>query len=206
MDQAVGIAAHSISCQRGGRTLFKGLSFAVPPGEALFVSGPNGAGKTSFLRMLAGLLPLAAGRFAVDPDVEAPLSELCHYVGHMSAVKTALSVEENLAFWADYLGGARNGTDAALDVFGLEPLAHLPAALLSAGQRRKLGLSRLFVATRPVWLLDEPSVSLDAASVKLLDRAIAAHLKMGGVAIVASHTPLKVKFAHTLALGAERAA
>ena len=206
MDQAVGIAAHSISCQRGGRTLFKALSFAVPPGEALFVSGPNGAGKTSLLRMLAGLLPLAAGRFSIDPDVEAPLPELCHYVGHASAVKSALSVEENLAFWADYLGGARDGTDAALDVFGLEPLAHLPAALLSAGQRRKLALSRLFVAKRPVWLLDEPSVSLDAASVKLLDRTIAAHLQEGGIAIVASHTPLKVKFAHQLALGAERAA
>ena len=205
MDQAVGIAAHSISCRRGGRTLFTDLTFAVPPGEALFVSGPNGAGKTSLLRMLAGLLPLAAGRFSLDPDSDTPLPELCHYIGHASAVKSALSVAENLAFWADYLGGARDGTDAALDVFGLEPLAHLPAALLSAGQRRKLALSRVFVAKRPVWLLDEPSVSLDLASVKLLDRAIAAHLKDGGIAIVASHTPLKVKFAHALALGAERA-
>ena len=207
MDQAIGIAAHQISCQRGGRTLFARLSFALTPGEALFVSGPNGAGKTSLLRLVAGLLPLAAGRFSVTgSDGDTPLPELCHYVGHASAVKNALSVCENLAFWADFLGGDATATEGALQAFGLGPLAELPAALLSAGQKRKLALSRLFVAPRPVWLLDEPSVSLDAASVKLLDRAIAQHIKGGGIALVASHTPLKVKFAQQLPLGAERAA
>lgn len=207
MDQAIGIAAHQISCQRGGRTLFSRLSFTLAPGEALFVSGPNGAGKTSLLRLIAGLLPLAAGRFSVaGPDADTPLPQRCHYVGHASAVKNALSVRENLAFWAEFLGGDAAAADIALETFGLEPLAQLPAALLSAGQKRKLALSRLFVAPRPVWLLDEPSVSLDAASVKLLDRAIAMHLKNGGIAIVASHTPLKVKFAHRLPLGTERPA
>ncbi|MGI8724330.1 MAG: heme ABC exporter ATP-binding protein CcmA [Methyloceanibacter sp.] len=207
MDEPIGIAAHQISCQRGGRTVFSRLGFALAPGEALFVSGPNGAGKTSLLRLIAGLLPLAAGRFSVTgPDADTPLPEHCHYIGHASAVKNALSVRENLAFWAEYLGSDTATTDDALEAFGLGPIADLPAALLSAGQKRKLGLSRLFVASRPVWLLDEPSVSLDAASVKLLDRAITQHIKGGGIAVVASHTPLKVKFAHQLPLGAERAA
>lgn len=207
MDQTIGIAAHQISCERGGRTVFSRLSFALEAGAALLVSGPNGAGKTSLLRLIAGLLPLAAGRFSVSgADADTPLPELCHYVGHASAVKDALSVRENLAFWAEFLGGDAAASDAALKAFGLEPLAPLPAALLSAGQKRKLALSRLFVAARPVWLLDEPSVSLDAASAKLLDRAVAGHMKKGGIAVVASHTPLKVKFAHHLPLDGERAA
>jgi heme exporter protein A len=205
MPDRIGLAALNISCQRGGRMLFEVLSFALVPGEALLVSGPNGAGKTSLLRQIAGLLPLRAGRFdltGAGPDASLP--ELCHYVGHADAAKTSLSVRENLAFWASFLGEDGTGLPRALEAFGLTPLADLPAGLLSAGQKRKLALSRLFAAPRPVWLLDEPSVSLDAPSVKLLDAAIRDHLKAGGIAMVASHVPLKTKFAHAIELGRER--
>ena len=207
MPQTIGLAAYDISCQRGGRIIFHGLNFRLAPGEALLVSGPNGAGKTSLLRQIAGLLPLAAGRLGLTgagPD--AALPELCHYVGHLNAVKTSFSVRENLAFWADFLAENGASLDRALAAFRLTPLAELPAGLLSAGQKRKLALSRLFAAPRPIWLLDEPQVSLDAASVRLLDAALKDHLEAGGIALVASHTPLKTKFAHRLELGGERVA
>jgi heme exporter protein A len=201
MPHRIGLAAYDLSCQRGGRTVFDGLSFAVAPGEALLLSGPNGAGKTSLLRQIAGLLPLAAGRLALEgATADAELPELCHYVGHLNAVKASFSVRENLAFWAEYLDSGAS-LDRALAAFALTSLAELPAGLLSAGQKRKLALSRLFAAPRPIWLLDEPQVSLDAASLRLLDAAIKDHLEGGGIAFVASHTPLKIKFAHRLALG-----
>jgi len=204
---SVSLRAHAIACERGGRTLFEDLSFALAPGEALLVRGPNGAGKTSLLRQLAGLLPLAAGSLdAPGADEDTPVSELCHYVGHLNAAKSTFTVEENLAFWADYLGDGAGDLDGALGSFGLEDLASLPAGLLSAGQKRKLALSRLFAAARPIWLLDEPSVSLDAAAVKRLDAALRDHLKGGGVAVVSTHVPLKTKFAHELTLGLEEAA
>ena len=120
MPHRIGLAAYDLSCQRGGRTVFDGLSFAVGPGEALLLSGPNGAGKTSLLRQIAGLLPLAAGRLSLDgasPDAELP--ELCHYVGHLNAVKTSFSVRENLAFWAEFLGPNDGSLDRALAAFGL---------------------------------------------------------------------------------------
>ena len=203
----VSLEASDIACERGGRRLFEHLSFHLAPGEALLVSGPNGAGKTSLLRQLAGLLPLAAGRLTVTgaaPDV--PPAELCHYVGHANAAKSALTVRENLAFWASFLGESEAGLAGALGAFGLKSLADLPAGLLSAGQKRKLALSRLFAAPRPIWLLDEPSVSLDTASMKHLDAAIRDHLNAGGVAVVSTHQPLETKFAHALRLGLEQAA
>lgn len=196
------LAAHEISCQRGGRLLFRDLSFTLQPGEGLLVTGPNGAGKTSLLRLIAGLLPLNAGSVE-SGDASVPLPELCHYVGHLNGIKSALTVRENVAFWVDFLGGRDADLGDALEMFGLAELKAVPAGLLSAGQKRKLALLRLFAAPRPIWLLDEPSVSLDAASVKVLDKAVAQHLAQGGIAVIASHTPLKVKFAQELALKRE---
>ncbi|MGB6767792.1 MAG: heme ABC exporter ATP-binding protein CcmA, partial [Methyloceanibacter sp.] len=202
MPQTASLAAHEISCQRGGRLLFADLSFALGPGEGLLVTGPNGAGKTSLLRMIAGLLPLHAGRIE-GGDESVPLPELYHYVGHLNGIKSALTLRENANFWVDFLDGDSSDVEEALKRFGLIELEDLPAGLLSAGQKRKLALTRLFAAKRSIWLLDEPSVSLDTASVKVLDKAIAQHLAQGGVAVVASHTPLKVKFAHELKLKLE---
>jgi heme exporter protein A len=205
MPHEIDLAALNVSCQRGGRVVFRDLSFRLAPGQALLVTGPNGAGKTSLLRQVAGLLPLAGGKFRLDDaGTDAALPELCHYVGHLNAVKTNLSVGENLAFWAEFFGSTGTSVAPALAAFGLTPLADLPAGLLSAGQKRKLALSRLFTAQRPIWLLDEPQTSLDAASLILLDAAITDHLAAGGIAIVASHVALKTKLAHKLALGQER--
>jgi heme exporter protein A len=205
MPERIGLAAHDISCQRGERVLFRDLSFVVQPGEGLLVTGPNGAGKTSLLRQIAGLLPLTAGRLSLEgakPDAELP--ELCHYVGHLNGIKTSFTVRENLAFWADFLGENDGSVLRALGAFGLTPLADFPAGLLSAGQKRKLALSRLYAAPRPIWLLDEPQVSLDAPSLELLEAAIKDHLEAGGIAMVASHTALKTKFGHKIALGGKR--
>jgi len=202
MPQTTSLAAHEISCLRGGRLLFAGLSFVLEPGESLLVTGPNGAGKTSLLRMIAGLLPLHAGRIE-SSDASLALPELCHYVGHLNGIKSALTPCENAKFWVDFLGGGGANLDDAFERFGISDLEDLPAGLLSAGQKRKLALVRLFAAKRPIWLLDEPSVSLDAASAKVLDKAITQHLAEGGIGVVVSHTPLKVKFAHELALKLE---
>ena len=206
MPYATGLAAIKISCQRGGRTIFQDLSFRLAPGQALLVTGPNGAGKTSLLRQIAGLLPLAAGDVRLLGEApEAIRPELCHYVGHEDAVKPRLSVSENIAFWAAFLGQHHANLKAALAAFGLGPLANVSAGLLSAGQRRRLALARLFAAPRPIWLLDEPQSSLDAASVKLLEAALDGHLERGGIAMVASHAKLGgQKIARRLTLGKGR--
>lgn len=182
----------NLTVRRGERTIIARLSLVAERGEALLLTGPNGAGKTTLIRAIAGLLPLTEGVVALDGarDSEASVGEQAHYVGHLNGVKPALTVAENAQFWARYLGGLTEEVAAALEQFHLAELASIPAGYLSAGQKRRLGLSRLLVARRPIWLMDEPAVSLDAASRELLADATNRHLSAGGIVVAATHQPL----------------
>lgn len=187
------LAGHGLRCVRGGREVFSGLDFAAVSGEAVAVTGRNGSGKTSLLRLIAGLLIPAGGTIALDGgDAELTLPEQCHYLGHRDALKPALSVAENLTFWADFLGGERFDFAASLATVGLDHATHLPAGFLSAGQRRRLSLARLLTVRRPVWLLDEPTNALDVAGQDMLGGLMREHLAAGGMIIAATHAPLGV--------------
>jgi heme exporter protein A len=171
--------------------VFSDLDFEVASGEVLAITGPNGAGKTSLLRLIAGLILPAGGSIDLEGgEDELTLSDQAHYLGHRDALKPALSVLENLLFWRDFLGGEVGDAAECLAAVGLDHAAHLPAAYLSAGQRRRLSIARLLAARRPVWLLDEPTSALDAAGQTLLVRVMGDHLARGGLAIAATHTPL----------------
>jgi heme exporter protein A len=190
-----------LTCNRGGRDVFAGLSFSLRGGEALIVAGRNGAGKSSLLRVVAGLVRAAAGTLVLrGGNDDLSVAEQCHYIGHQDALKPALSAAENLTFWADYLGGA-GSIAKALDAVGLRTLADLPAAYLSAGQRRRLSLARLVAVKRPVWLLDEPDATLDAPAQQKLTAIMNTHLKSGGIILAAAHEPLGLKRARKLRLG-----
>jgi heme exporter protein A len=197
------LVADRLATVRGGCTLFSDLSFAVEGGEALQLMGPNGAGKTTLIRTIAGLLAPDAGAIRLEGGkAERSVGEQCHYVGHLNAVKSSLTVEENAAFWCRFLGdGARPRTDRALSAFGLAHLGDIPAGYLSAGQKRRLGLARVLLAERPIWLLDEPTVSLDTAAQALLAAAVDAHVAAGGLVVAATHTPLGFAKSRDLHLG-----
>ena len=179
---------------RGGREVFSGLDFEVARGEALAVTGRNGSGKTSLLRLIAGLLAPAGGSIAIEGgDAELTLPEQAHYLGHRDAQKPALSVTENLAFWRDFLGGeVADATDCLAQV-GLAHALDLPAAYLSAGQRRRLSVARLLAVRRPVWLLDEPTTALDTAGQAMFAGLMRAHLDRGGLIVAATHGPLGIE-------------
>jgi heme exporter protein A len=170
-----------LACARGGVPVLAGLTVTVPAGGILVLRGPNGAGKTTLLRTLAGLQPPLAGTVAPGPEAVA-------YAGHADGLKPTLTVAENLRFWAALFG--TRDIAPALSAFGLEALALRPAGELSAGQRRRAGLARLVVTGRPVWALDEPTVSLDAAAVARFGAAVAAHAAAGGIAVIATHIDL----------------
>ena len=198
------LSAHDIAIERGGRLILAGLSFEARAGAALIVTGPNGAGKSSLLRAIAGLLPLAAGAFALEGGAsEASIGEQAHYLGHADALKGALTAGENLTFWAGALGGdASSGAGrGALTRLGLAHVADFPVRALSAGQQRRVALARLLVAPRPLWLLDEPVSALDAAAQSLFLAIMREHLAGDGLIVVATHAPLGLDGATTLALG-----
>ncbi len=185
------LTAVELHCHRGGRDVFIGVSFAVSSGEALTVTGRNGAGKSSLLRTVAGLLHSAQGRITLDGgDPELSIGEQAHYLGHQDAIKPSLSVAENLRFWADFLGAPSGDVREPLAQVGLDALAALPAAYLSAGQRRRLSIARLVTAKRPIWLLDEPTSALDATAQTRLAELMRAHLGGGGLIVAAAHGPI----------------
>lgn len=170
-----------LTCARGGLPVLANLSLTLEPGQAMILRGPNGSGKTTLLRTVAGLQPPVAGRIEAAPDSIA-------YAAHSDGLKSTLTVAENLEFWAALFG--TSGIDRALTAFDLDGLRARMAGRLSAGQKRRLGLARLLVTGRPVWALDEPTVSLDAASVGLFAAATRAHLDAGGAALIATHIDL----------------
>lgn len=205
------LIAENLVLARGGRTIVDGLSFAVARGEALLLTGRNGAGKTTLIRALGGFLAPVSGTVRLDGfDADRDMREACHYVGHLNANKSSLTAVENLRFWQRYLGGGAAGDEdravllEAMERFELEALADIPAGYLSAGQKRRLGLCRLLLAPRPVWLLDEPTVSLDAQSTALLAQVVGEHTAAGGLVVAATHLPLGL--AHTRELRLVRTA
>src|ERR1700743_3882960 len=188
------LSGRGVTCVRGGRPVFAGLDFAASSGEVLAVTGPNGSGKTSLLRLIAGLLRPAEGSIALDGgEDDLTLAEQAHYQGHRDALKPALSVMENLSFWRDFLGGEISDAGKSLDAVGLDQPAHLPAAYLSAGQRRRLSLARLLTVRRRIWLLDEPTAALDAAGQAPFANLIRVPLASGGLIIAATHGPLGIE-------------
>ena len=197
MLQAAGLAAF-----RGERLVFSEVDFAVRAGGMLLLTGPNGSGKSTLLRLLAGLLRPAAGMLTwgganVFADLPAHAGREA-YVGHQDAVKPGLTAAENLRFAARLNGGVMQD---ALDAVGLEELGDLPARMLSAGQRRRLALARFVLSRAPLWLLDEPTLGLDAASVDRFGVMLDAHRAGGGMAVAATHLPLPVGEAAELVLG-----
>ncbi|HXZ45744.1 MAG TPA: heme ABC exporter ATP-binding protein CcmA [Pseudolabrys sp.] len=195
------LKADELACNRGGREVFRGLTFGLAAGEAMVVTGRNGAGKSSLLRMIAGLVRIAAGRLQLEGGApDTTIAEQAHYLGHQDALKPSLSVGENLRFWTEFIG-ARHDIEPALNAVELAPLADLPAAYLSAGQRRRLSVARLIAVPRAIWLLDEPTSALDAPSQKRLADLMRNHLTGGGMIVAAAHGPIGLERARELKLG-----
>ncbi len=196
------LSAVNLTCQRGGREVFADVSFSVAAGELLAITGRNGAGKSSLLRIVVGLIRIAQGRLILEGgNPELSIGEQAHYLGHQDALKPALSVDENLRFWTGFLGGKGADAAQAIETVGLRDLGDLPAAYLSAGQRRRLSIARLIAVKRPMWLLDEPMNTLDAAAQDRLTALIRAHLAEGGLVLAATHGSLGIAGMQQLHLG-----
>ncbi|RWA68350.1 heme ABC exporter ATP-binding protein CcmA [Mesorhizobium sp.] len=194
------LIAENLGGERGGETVFSGIGFALEKGEALIVTGPNGSGKSTLLRVIAGLLPVAKGFVRVEAGGEAfpTIASASHYLGHLNAMKTALSVEENLGFWRAFQGEPALSVEEALETVGLGGLGHLPFGYLSTGQKRRASIAKLLVSRRPVWLLDEPTAGLDKASEERFARLMRDHCQEGGIIVAATHLPLGLEGAKGL--------
>ena len=183
------LSVTDLTIARGGMPVLAGVSFELAAGQALILRGPNGVGKTTLLRTIAGLQPALSGEVMGAEDQIA-------YAAHSDGLKAMLSVRENLTFWAEVFG--KSDIEPALKAFDLNDLAERLAGTLSAGQKRRLGLARLLVTARPIWILDEPTVSLDTASVDMFGRAVRTHLQNGGIALIATHIDLGLTDAKVL--------
>ena len=204
------LVADNLSCRRGGRVVFRDLSFRMSAGEAVLLRGPNGAGKSTLLRVIAGMLPpisgdVRVGEISLRQDRSA-MQEQIAYAGHLDAVKPALSVRQNLSLWAGIFGAGNDRIDAEMERFDLARIADRPVSQCSAGQKRRLGLARLPVVQRPLWLLDEPTVSLDVSASALVADLIRDHCASGGIVLAATHIDLGLADANVLELQGETAA
>lgn len=193
----------NLGAERGGEPVFAGISFNLGEGEGLVVTGPNGSGKSTLLRVVAGLLPASGGvvRLEGGRDDLAGVGSTSHYLGHQNAMKTALTVGENLRFWQDFSGEPHMGVDDALALVGLPQVESLPYGYLSTGQKRRVSIAKMLVSYRPIWLLDEPTAGLDAASERQFAALMRAHLDDGGIIIAATHVPLGLEGVVELRLG-----
>ena len=197
------LIAENLAGERGGEPVFSRVGFALGEGDGLVVSGPNGSGKSTLLRIVAGLLPAAGGVIRLEGGGEAwpDIASACHYLGHGNAMKTALTVEENLAFWRDFCGEPHLEAGEALAMVGLPQVGSLPYGYLSTGQKRRVSIAKLLVSYRPVWLLDEPTAGLDAASERQFAALMQAHLEDGGIVVAATHLPLGLGGVRELRMG-----
>lgn len=188
------MSAKGLHCRRGGRTVIAGLSFELHPGQVIELCGANGSGKTSLLRLLAGLGTLSGGELLWDGRALRPndsgYEASMAYLGHQNGLSAELSAAENLCFSQQLCGGS--DPKAALQIWDLAMVANQPVRHLSQGQRRRLALARVWLGQRMLWLLDEPCAALDSAGEQLFNTCLAAHLKAGGMAVVATHHALAV--------------
>ncbi|MCF6322262.1 MAG: heme ABC exporter ATP-binding protein CcmA [Rhizobiaceae bacterium] len=186
------LTINNLSGERNGQMIFSNISFTLAKGEALIITGTNGSGKSTLLRVIAGLLPAASGTVSLEDSGEFTPPEMMHYLGHLNALKPAMSIEENLIFWQQFCGNSLLDPDAALEAVALPGIGHLPAAYLSAGQKRRISIAKLLVSFKPVWIVDEPTGALDKASEQMFARLVNEHLNNGGIAIAATHKPLDI--------------
>lgn len=197
------LVAQGVSGERGGEIIFSGISFALGEGEGLVITGANGSGKSTFLRIVAGLLAPAEGEITLEGATEEfpTVAAATHYLGHQNAMKPALSVSENLAFWQQFSGMPHLSIPEALEMVGLDTIGHLPFGYLSTGQRRRISIAKLLVSYRPIWLLDEPTAGLDKASERQFAELMSAHMDDGGIIVAATHIPLGLDKVGTLDMG-----
>lgn len=200
------INIQNLSAQKGERLLFEDIGFELKARQCLLLKGPNGSGKTTLLHMLAGADQPRSGDIDIytissgdQPRLDGVIG-ISHFITHQDGLKKSLTVLENLTFWTEYMGGDKDRIDTALATVGLEPMPHILAARLSAGQKKRLMLARLLTISHPLWLLDEPSVSLDDDGQKLLTKLMQEHISAGGILIASTHLPLGIEFDQTLNL------
>ena len=199
------LSAENLAARRGEDLIFVNVSFDLESGEALILTGRNGSGKSTLLRVVAGLLRPEKGRVILTDskgESDRPAGEASHYLGHRNAMKSELTVAENLTFWKQFLGNMEGGAGLAIEdaagAVGLADITHLPFGYLSAGQQRRIAFAKLLVAYRPIWILDEPTAALDTAADRLLADLISSHQTAGGIVLAATHQPLGLKNAREM--------